>query len=175
MPQRIPKEAVPVPADIQSRLESAGLRRTLATRAVLGLFLSRPGAGLSHAQAQASLAARGLTINRVTLYRLLDRLAGCGVLQRHTDDQRTWRFQLARPMDEGVADAEARPRFECDACHRQIPLLGPDASTRAATQDLMQALARLGHAGARIDLAVHGTCASCAESGAPQPARAPDA
>jgi Fur family ferric uptake transcriptional regulator len=34
-----------------------------------------------------------LDINRVTLYRLLDRLAACGVLQRHADDgARTWRF-----------------------------------------------------------------------------------
>lgn len=175
MSEKPPKEAVTVPADIQSRLEAAGLRRTLATRAVLGLFLSRPLASLSHAQAQAALSARGLAINRVTLYRLLDRLAACGVLQRHTDDQRTWRFQLAPPAGEAVPAATARPRFECDACHRQIPLLGPDAPTRAATQDLMQALARLGHAGARVDLAVHGTCASCAETGTPPSDRAPNA
>ena len=164
-----------MPADIQSRLESAGLRRTLATRAVLGLFLARPSASLSHAQALAVLTARGLDINRVTLYRLLDRLAGCGVLQRHTDDQRTWRFQLVPAQGPGVSDPEAVPRFECDACHRRIPLLGPDASTRTATQDLMQALARLGHAGARVDLAVHGTCASCVETGPPQPGRVPEA
>jgi Fur family transcriptional regulator, ferric uptake regulator len=80
------------------------LRRTLATRAVLGLFLANPQGTLSHAQALASLQARGLDINRVTLYRLLDRLAACGVLQRHADDgARTWRYGLADPK-------QARPR-----------------------------------------------------------------
>ncbi|MBW8316141.1 MAG: Fur family transcriptional regulator, partial [Hydrogenophaga sp.] len=125
MSTRPPKEAALVPAEIQARLERAGLRRTLATRAVLGLFLANPQGTLSHAQALASLTARGLDINRVTLYRLLDRLAACGVLQRHAnDDARTWRYGLA-DTDEGLA-----PRFECDACHRQFRLVEGSAPTQ---------------------------------------------
>lgn len=166
MNQRIPREPVPVPAEIQSRLEAAGLRRTLATRAVLGLFLARPAGGLSHAQAQAALTTRGLDINRVTLYRLLDRLASCGVLLRQTDDQRTWRFSLA-PL-EGEAPAGAVPRFECDACHRQFRLPQADDATAAATQELFRALARMGHAGTRVDVSVHGTCSTCSTPGMPQ-------
>lgn len=168
--QRSLKEPVSVPAEIQSRLEGAGLRRTLATRAVLGLFLVRPAGGLTHAQTLAALTARGLDINRVTLYRLLDRLASCGVLQRLTDDQRTWRFSLAPLSSE--APPEMAPRFECDACHQQFPLLDASEPTRTATQHLFQALALMGHAGARVDLAVHGTCASCIE---PAVAREPRA
>ena len=122
-----PKEPVTVPAEIQTRLEAAGLRRTLATRAVLGLFLANPQGTLSHAQALASLQTRGLDINRVTLYRLLERLAACGVLQRQTDDDaRTWRFRLADRDDDGAA-----PRFECDACHRQFRLTGASEPARA--------------------------------------------
>lgn len=166
MSQRILKEPVSVPAEIQSRLEGAGLRRTLATRAVLGLFLARPVGGLTHAQSLAALNARGLDINRVTLYRLLDRLASCGVLQRQSDDQRTWRFSLA-PLSTDAAPKVA-PRFECDACHRQFPLLEASEPTRTATHHLFQALAQMGHAGTRVDLAVHGTCASCVEPGAAQ-------
>lgn len=151
------KESVPVPALIQSRLEAAGLRRTLATRAVLGLFLSHPQGLLNHAQVLASLQARGLDINRVTLYRLLDRLAACGVLQRHTDaDARTWRYGLMATDDAGLA-----PRFECNACHRQLRLTERSAPAQAVADDLLRALANLGHQGVSVDVAVHGTCSSC--------------
>ncbi len=156
MSPRSVKEPVTVPPEIQSRLEAAGLRRTLATRSVLGLFLGNPQGTLSHAQALALLQSRGLVINRVTLYRLLDRLAACGVLQRHADDgARTWRF--------GLADTEPTPapRFECDACHRQFRLTEASEPTRAVASDLFRTLASLGHQGQRVDLSIHGTCSSC--------------
>lgn len=160
MSQRPAREPVPVPPEIQTRLEAAGLRRTLATRAVLGLFLAHPQGTLSHAQALASLQARGLDINRVTLYRLLDRLAACGVLQRQTDgDARTWRFRLADLNEDGAA-----PRFECDACHRQFRLTQARGPTQAVADELMRTLAGMGHRGLRLDMAVHGTCADCADS-----------
>lgn len=160
MPTRTPAALSGVPATVQTRLEASGLRRTLATRAVLGLFLAQRGAGLTHAQALHALTARGLDINRVTLYRLLDRLAACGVLQRHTDDQaRTWRFSLA-PLGPDDRGAEARFRFECGACHREMPLSG----AQAAARDLLNACARLGHRGEQI--AVRGTCADCVERAA---------
>ena len=162
MNPRAPKEPLGVPPEIQSRLEKAGLRRTLATRAVLGLFLARPPGGLTLAQALASLNARGLDINRVTLYRLLDRLAACGVLQRLADDARTWHFSLALPAPDG-GDQGALPRFECDACHRQFQVTDASEPTRAVTHDLFAALARLGHQGNRVDVSIHGTCAGCAE------------
>lgn len=155
-----------VPAAIQSRLEAAGLRRTLATRAVLGLFLAQPLGGLTHAQALNALTARGLDINRVTLYRLLDRLAACGVLQRHTDDQaRTWRFSLA-PLEAASEAQSTLPRFECGACHRQFRVEQVSESTTLMTRELLNALARLGHQGARVDVSVHGTCADCLEAAA---------
>ncbi len=157
MATRVPKDSPGVPPEIQTRLEAVGLRRTLATRAVLGLFLANPQGSLSHAQALASLQARGLDINRVTLYRLLDRLAACGVLQRHADDDaRTWRYGLAASGEEALA-----PRFECDACHRQFRLTEASEPTQAVARDLFRTLARLGHQGQRVDLSIHGTCAGC--------------
>lgn len=157
MTKRVPKETVSVPAEMQARLEQAGLRRTLATRAVLGLFLAHPQGSITHAQAQQSLTARGLDINRVTLYRLLDRLAACGVLQRHADDgARIWRFSLADAPQDGVV-----PRFECDACHRQFRLIEAGEPTRQVATDLFRTLASLGHQGLRVDLSIHGTCAGC--------------
>lgn len=164
MQTRSTKDVVSVPSYIQTRLEAAGLRRTLATRAVLGLFLAQPPGGLTHAQAMNALTARGLDINRVTLYRLLDRLAVCGVLQRQTDDEeRTWRFSLAPEHGAAsrAAPADGLPRFECDACHRQFAVAGAADPMRALTRDLQRLLSQLGHQGERVDVAVHGTCADC--------------
>lgn len=169
MPTRSTQDVASVPSYIQTRLEAAGLRRTLATRAVLGLFLAQPPGGLTHAQAMNALTARGLDINRVTLYRLLDRLAVCGVLQRQTDDaERTWRFSLAPEHGVGsrAVPADGLPQFECDGCHRQFAVDGAADPMRALARDLQRLLAQRGHQGGRVDVAVHGTCASCAESAA---------
>jgi Fur family ferric uptake transcriptional regulator len=86
------------------------------------------------------------------------------VLQRHADDgARTWRFGLADTGD-GLA-----PRFECDACHRQFRLTEGSAPTQAVASDLFRTLAGLGHQGLRLDVAIHGTCASCVPDAATGP------
>ena len=156
-----PQTSTSLPPYIQARLAQGGLRRTLATRAVVGLFAANPQRSLNHAQAFGLLTARGLDMNRVTLYRLLERLSACGVLSRYSDDTaRTWRFRLA-DSDAGGAGSDA-PRFECDNCHLQIRLTDAMAPTQAAAAQLYQVLAALGHQGLRMEVAIHGTCASCA-------------
>ena len=160
MVTRPSRESVPVPQAIQTRLEAGGLRRTLATRAVVGLFVVSPQRSLNHAQALSLLMARGLDINRVTLYRLLERLAACGVLTRFSDDTaRTWRFRLADLQAEETG--AAAPSFECDACHQRFRLANAEAPTQEAAARFYQALSELGHHGLRMDVAIHGTCASC--------------
>jgi Fur family ferric uptake transcriptional regulator len=159
------KEHAPVPLEIQSRLEAGGLRRTLATRAVVGLFVASPQRSLNHAQALTLLTARGLDINRVTLYRLLERLAACGVLCRFSDDTaRTWRFRLA-DLGEGEANNDA-PSFECNACHLQFRLANATGPTQKVTSQLYKALADLGHQGQHMEITIHGTCANCTPASA---------
>lgn len=160
------------PTGLGGRLEALGLRRTQATLQVLGLFLAQPEAAHTHAQLQEALVAQGSTVNRVTLYRLLDRLVAAGVLERQADDAaRTWWFRLA-DLSEGVNAVGGAPRtrldFECEACHQhfRLPQAGP--STQAVAQDLMRTLDRLGHRAERVALQVRGTCAGCAQDG-PQP------
>ena len=142
-----------------SRLREAGLRLTPATRAVLTLFASDPNWAPTHAEVHDALERQGTAINRVTLYRLLDRLAACEVLERHTDGaERAWRFT---PTGPATGDSGMATRFECDACHRQFRLSQATEATRAAADALLHALAAMGHKGERVDLAIHGTCAGC--------------
>lgn len=147
-----------VPAAVQQRLARAGLRRTLAVRAVLQLFLAAPQRDFSHAQAYAALQARGLALHRVSLYRLLDRLVACGVLQRHIDAASATRRYALAPTDESPPPA---PRFECVRCQRRWPLPPLNDDARRALEATLQAAARAGHQGQRVILSVQGLCADC--------------
>jgi Fur family ferric uptake transcriptional regulator len=160
---RTPVETDTVPDHVQARLDAAGLRRTLATRAVLGVFLTRAGQGLSHAQVLQALHQRGHGPDRVTLYRLLDRLAACGVLARHSDDRRTWRFTL-NGAEGPVRVAEPQPRFACRQCGQERLLDGVPAAGRGWLRELRRTLAQQGVAVERVELALHGVCAPCAQA-----------
>lgn len=157
--------ALPVAeAELDTRLALAGLRRTRATRAVLQLFVADGTRSATHADVEAALLAQGLDVNRVTLYRLLDRLVGTGLLTRHADDAaRTWRYALAPSLTDGRFTGEGGvvPRFECDACHRQFRLTEASPPTQAVADQLFKTLANLGHHGQRVDLSIHGTCNVC--------------
>lgn len=145
-----------LPEAIQRKLEAAGLRRTLMSRAALGCFLENPDQEFTHIQVMAALKGRGLSADRVTLYRLLDRLARAGVLTRRAhDESRVWKYRLV-PGD----DAELTARFECDSCHAQFDLAPAEGAQSASVQQFLQALATQGH---RLT-AIHGTCASCSAS-----------
>lgn len=153
----MPQNPVPGRVDVDDLIGRIGLRRTRATAAVLSFFVSHPNQSVTHADLEAGLADRGLTINRVTLYRLLDRLVAHQVLDKHPDDQsRHWRFSWR----DGASDA-ALPRFECDACHRHFELPEASGPTRAVAEQLLSTLSSLGHVGQRVDLSIHGTCAGC--------------
>lgn len=146
-------------------LAQVGLRRTKATRAVLQLFLSNSTWLATHADVETALLAKGLEVNRVTLYRLLDRMSSAGLLERHADDAaRTWRYALApHPMFSAGGGSGVVPRFECDACHRQFRLTEASPPTQAVADELLKTLANLGHQGQRVDLSIHGTCAVCVD------------
>ncbi|MBX3610038.1 MAG: Fur family transcriptional regulator [Hydrogenophaga sp.] len=151
-------------AQLLGRLSAAGLRRTLATRAVLGVFLARPTLALTHSQVAALLKARGCHVDRVTVYRLLDRFVSADVLARHTDDERQWRFTLVAEGVRGLPDAprSASPQLHCRVCRRDLPVSTDEAAVHAAFNGLLLALAREGHAVEQVQLHLHGRCADCA-------------
>ena len=134
-----------------------GLRATRATRALAALYQAQPQAALSEAEVEASLGAAGVAVNRVTVYRMLDRFAAAGLLHRQVDSARVTRFALAAPDP-----AQSTPRFECDACHRQFRLAQGTARMQSALQQVLRALASAGHESLAVDIAVRGVCAGCA-------------
>jgi len=172
-----------VPDPIDALLSAHGLRRTAAARRVLGWLLAHPDTSYTHAQLQQALPADGramadsgaaLTpaaegspaLDRVTLYRLIDRLTQVGLLLCRVDGQRVRRYQA---MPESV---KAMPHFECQSCHRDSPLVstlqGNALDLELAAQNALQALKALGYQGLSLDLAVRGVCADCASAAAPR-------
>ena len=149
-------------------LSAHGLRRTSAARLVLGWLLAHPDTSYTHAQLQAALQGdRSVALDRVTLYRLIDRLTQVGLLLCRVDAKRVRRYQ-AMP-----ASVHAIPHFDCQSCHRDRPLSG---ALQANAQDLeraaqtaLAALRALGYEDMRMDLAVRGVCADCATGAAPPP------
>jgi len=170
-----PKSLVPDPID--ALLSAHGLRRTVAARRVLGWLLAHPETSYTHAQLQTALQAddravqtpravldqsSGAALDRVTLYRLIDRLTQVGLLLCRVDAQRVRRYQ-AMP-----ASVHALPHFECQSCHRDSPLVGAlqgnALDLEVAAQSALQALKALGYVGMSLDLAVRGVCADCASA-----------
>jgi Fur family ferric uptake transcriptional regulator len=173
----VAKSALPDPID--ALLSAHGLRRTGAARLVLGWLLAHPDTSYTHAQLQAALQSDpgtqgagdgGIKLDRVTLYRLIDRLTQVSLLLCRVDSQRVRRYQA---MPAGV---QAMPHFECQSCHRDSPLVGPLQANaldlELAAQNALQALKALGYQGLSLDLAVRGVCADCAT--AAHPPQAPD-
>jgi Fur family ferric uptake transcriptional regulator len=152
---------------IDALLSAHGLRRTGAARRVLGWLLAHPDTSYTHAQLQTALQSdavtagqgeTGGTLDRVTLYRLIDRLTQVGLLLCRVDARRVRRYQ-AMP-----ASVHALPHFECQNCHRDQPLPGNALDLEVAAQNALQALKALGYQGLSLDLAVRGVCADCATS-----------
>ncbi len=148
---------------IEALLSAHGLRRTQAARLVLGWLLAHPETSYTHAQLQAALGtASNPALDRVTLYRLIDRLTQVGLLLCRVDSGRVRRYQ-AMP-----SSVHAIPHFECQSCHRDSPLAGAlQASANdleRAAQSALAALKALGYQGMSMDFAVRGVCIDCAAS-----------
>lgn len=148
---------------IDALLSAHGLRRTAAARRVLGWLLAHPDTSYTHAQLQTALSGDGpLALDRVTLYRLIDRLTQVGLLLCRVDASRVRRYQ-AMP-----ASVQAMPHFECQSCHRDSPLgdalKGNARDLDRAAQTAIEALTALGYQGMSLDFAVRGVCADCATS-----------
>jgi Fur family ferric uptake transcriptional regulator len=111
-----PKTSSPAPAvDSEALLRGSGLRVTRAAQTVLEL-LEHGSQPLTHEEvAAAYTAATGEPPDRVTLYRVLDRLVEAGLCDRRVAADRVNRF--ARHVDTASGNT-----FECDQCHKVLAL-----------------------------------------------------
>ncbi len=138
----------------------AGMRATRAVLAMLELLPQQPEQGWTESTVEAALQARGVVVNRVTVYRALDRFVQAGLLQRSVDASRVTRYWLHAAEYAGDV-----PQLECTRCHQHFSLDQGSAAVQSALQALRQALAH--SAGVRnpsIDVAMHGECAQCAQN-----------
>lgn len=137
------------------QLKAQGLRATPAAQAVLA-ELQRTGSSLSHEELLSRLAAQlgANTPDRVTLYRVLERLVGSGLVTSLATTSRARRFSLRRQA--------ALAQFECNRCHR-ITALSPDAQLQSALELIQQRLRGMGVTALHHAIATQGVCADCAE------------
>lgn len=138
-------------------LARAGVRYKPSAAAMLGVLLEQPELALTHTEFEQALAQRGVSVNRVTLYRWLERLVAAEVLEKRSDDvDRTWRFSL-RSAQPGMSLL----RFECDACRRHFNLLEASEGTKEAADQILNTLSKLGHVGHQVDFSIRGRCVAC--------------
>lgn len=160
-PASVSKDTQALQAVVDDLLLAHGLRRTHAARQVLAFLLAHPQTSFTHAQLQAALQEdEQAALDRVTLYRLVDRLTQVGLLLCRVDAQRVRRYQ-AMP-----ASVHAIPHFECQSCHQESPLAGALKASgddlEKAAQTALAALKALGYKGLSMDVAVRGVCVDCA-------------
>lgn len=147
MPANCPPPSLPVPA---------GMRATRATQALLALLPQQPAGGWSHAALEVALQQQGHSVNRVTIYRVLERLCTSGVLRKHVDAQRTTRFELSQ------LQTEATSAVACTDCSQPLALGHDAAQVQSALQALQQALAHsTGAPQLQLAVGVHGACLHC--------------
>jgi Fur family ferric uptake transcriptional regulator len=135
--------------DWKQTLRSLGLRATSSTIATLNCLESAEQA-LSHEDLYQQLDEQ--TPDRVTLYRILERLMQAGLVQRYTDSARVQRFALSQRSSVGV--------FECDNCHNVIPI-EQDPALETAIEMVKKHLTCHGMAEREITLSSHGICSDC--------------
>ena len=140
----MPDPARSHPDNTAARIRAAGARATPARVRVLEL-LSAAATPLSHHEIEAALGAGSL--DRVTLYRVLDWMVEAGLAVKRADERRVWRFALASGGKHG-----GHAHFRCDGCGRVYCLDAPPPKPPALPGGFT-----LVHA----ELDLSGRCADC--------------
>lgn len=138
-------------ADPQSRarelLRFADGRVTPARLAVLETLLGS-AAALSHHEIEDAIERRGLDVDRVTLYRVLDWLVEHDLAHRIAAEDRAWRFNAADRLQAGE-----HAHFHCTRCGQIVCLDRPDPVTTPALPK--------GYQPERTEITIHGRCPRC--------------
>lgn len=139
----------------QARLRALGARVTQPRLCILACLIDSK-APLTHQAVIDQLPTGADTIDRVTVYRVLDWLVEQGLAQKRAGNDRVFRFSL-REHDAARAEVHRQhSHFHCSRCERTFCLEGQSAPAQ-------QALPRVpsGFAIEHVELTVNGICAEC--------------
>lgn len=134
-------------------LRNAGERATPAREVVLDILLDAASA-LTHQEIEQNARERGISADRVTLYRVLDWLVARRHAHRIAGEDRVWRFNAAGP------EAHGHAHFRCTQCGQVFCL-----------NDLHPALGfnlPKGFQFERAELTIQGICPGCAKAARPR-------
>jgi Fur family ferric uptake transcriptional regulator len=129
-------------------VQRTGARVTRQRVEVLAVLLAAPRA-LTHHEIEKR-ADRGLGIDRVTVYRVLDWLTSRRLAHKIAGDDRIWRFNAANDEPER---GHAHAHFKCNGCGEVICL----DEVRAARGIRLPS----GYRSQDVELTVKGLCVEC--------------
>lgn len=139
----------------QERLRLLGARVTQPRVAILACLIGSEEA-LTHQAVIDRLPAEGDTIDRVTVYRVLDWLVEQGVAQKRAGNDRVFRFSLVEREAARAQVHRQHSHFHCTRCDRTFCL---DAASVPAQMAAPQVPS--GFAIEHVELTVNGVCAEC--------------
>ena len=140
-------------ADDRARrmIRSIGARMTASRARVLAELL-QSGEALTHLDVQRRIERDAEPIDRVTLYRVLDWLAGSGLAHRVAGPDRVFRFSVH-------STAVPHPHFRCLRCDRMYCMKEADGLERRVRESLPD-----GFTGEQVEVTVSGLCADCVKA-----------
>ena len=152
MPDKTPS-STSTPISLAERIRATGARATPARIRVLELLSSAP-VPLSHHDVE--LALGDATLDRVTLYRVLDWLAASGLAHKNSDAARVFRFSAA-----SVGEHATHVHFRCEQCGGVFCLDAPPPVVPRLPPGFVLA---------RVDYDLRGRCDACAtQKGSDEP------
>ncbi|WP_427312300.1 Fur family transcriptional regulator [Cupriavidus sp. H39] len=157
-PAVAPEPAIPTPAAQEAaheRLRQLGARVTQPRLCILACLIGSDEA-LTHQAVIDRLPDAGETIDRVTVYRVLDWLVDQGVAQKRAGNDRVFRFSLVEHEAARAQEHRQHSHFHCTRCDRTFCL--DDAGTPAQP---VAPRVPSGFAIEHVELTVNGVCAEC--------------
>lgn len=139
------------------RLKKHGHRATPIVRATVELFL-KCGRLLDPFEVQARLQKQFSSVSLPTIYRILEKLAGCGILVTAANEDRQLRYFICREIE-----AEHHHHFICRKCGKV------EEVNSCLMEEMSEYVHR--HLKAEVDshfLQIEGLCAKCSLHHAPK-------
>ena len=134
----------------ESLVRKTGARLTMARVQILGILLNSARA-LSHNEIESKLG-RNYSIDRVTVYRVLEWLTQVGLAHKLTDAERVWRFNFTP----GGKNSN-HPHFSCTCCGNIVCL---HSTGNGKTPKLPT-----GFRAEAVEVNVRGLCNECSSAG----------